>query len=104
MPNSMTDIRTRISSGAYNCQTAGLLPGSLQTNIVILPADYAHDFLEYCLRNPKPCRSWRWARFCCARASQIPCLHLADVAARWADALLHRCLRVLRGDLGINRG
>jgi len=51
----MTEIRTRISSGAYNCQTAGLLPGSLQTNIVILPADYAHDFLEYCLRNPKPC-------------------------------------------------
>lgn len=51
----MGDVRAQIRSGTHAGQTAGLCPGSLQTNIVILPADHAHDFLEYCLRNPKPC-------------------------------------------------
>lgn len=51
----MKDVRAEIRSGAHTGQTAGLCPGYLQTNIVILPVDHAHDFLEYCLRNPKPC-------------------------------------------------
>ncbi|MCG8695124.1 MAG: putative hydro-lyase, partial [Minwuiales bacterium] len=35
--------------------TAGMAPGYLQGNIVILPADLALDFARYCQRNPKPC-------------------------------------------------
>eukprot|EP00300_Choanocystis_sp_HF-7_P003375 c12589_g1_i1.p1 GENE.c12589_g1_i1~~c12589_g1_i1.p1 ORF type:complete len:284 (+),score=51.35 c12589_g1_i1:64-852(+) len=35
--------------------TTGLCPGYLQANIVMLEASVADDFLEFCLRNPKPC-------------------------------------------------
>ena len=35
--------------------TSGLAPGSVQGNIVILPADLAADFLRFCQANPKPC-------------------------------------------------
>jgi uncharacterized protein YcsI (UPF0317 family) len=27
----------------------------VQTNLVILPGNYAFDFLKFCVRNPKPC-------------------------------------------------
>jgi uncharacterized protein YcsI (UPF0317 family) len=32
-----------------------LAPGYVQCNIVILPADWANDFLRFCQLNPKPC-------------------------------------------------
>jgi len=35
--------------------TAGIAKGYVQTNLMILPADYAFDFLLFCQRNPKPC-------------------------------------------------
>ena len=47
--------RARIRSGAITGQTAGMGPGLVQGNIAILPADWAEDFLRFCLRNPKPC-------------------------------------------------
>ncbi|PWC52689.1 putative hydro-lyase [Azospirillum sp. TSO22-1] len=47
--------RQRIRSGAYAGQTAGLAPGHVQANLVILPADWAGDFLRFCQANPKPC-------------------------------------------------
>lgn len=47
--------RARIRAGEHTGQTAGLAPGYVQGNVVILPRDMAHDFLAYCHRNPKPC-------------------------------------------------
>jgi uncharacterized protein YcsI (UPF0317 family) len=35
--------------------TAGLAPGYVQANLVILPYDLAFDFLVFCLRNTKSC-------------------------------------------------
>ena len=35
--------------------TAGLAPGYAQANLVILPQDWAWDFLLFCQRNPRPC-------------------------------------------------
>jgi uncharacterized protein YcsI (UPF0317 family) len=36
-------------------QTAGLAPGFVQGNLVVLPADVAGEFLRFCQQNPKPC-------------------------------------------------
>jgi uncharacterized protein YcsI (UPF0317 family) len=49
------EARARIRRGEYTGQTAGVGPGMAQGNIAILPADWAEDFLRFCLRNPKPC-------------------------------------------------
>jgi uncharacterized protein YcsI (UPF0317 family) len=35
--------------------TAGLAPGFVQANLVVLPRDLAFDFLLFTQRNPKPC-------------------------------------------------
>lgn len=35
--------------------TAGVAPGYVQANLVILPRAQAFDFLLFCQRNPKPC-------------------------------------------------
>jgi len=34
--------------GAWDTPTAGLAPGYAQANLVILPRDYAYDFLLFC--------------------------------------------------------
>ncbi len=52
---SSSAIRARIRSGAYTGTTAGLAPGMAQGNLAILPADWAEEFLRFCLQNPKPC-------------------------------------------------
>jgi len=49
------DVRSRIRSGEHEGPTAGLARRHVQTNLVILPGDYAFDFLKFCVRNPKPC-------------------------------------------------
>jgi uncharacterized protein YcsI (UPF0317 family) len=36
-------------------QTAGLAPGFVQGNLVVLPGDVADEFLRFCKQNPKPC-------------------------------------------------
>ena len=41
--------------GEYSGQTAGMAPGMVQGNLAILPANWADDFLRFCLQNPKPC-------------------------------------------------
>lgn len=48
-------VRSAIRKGAYRAHTAGLARGALQSNIAILPEQYALDFMRYCQRNPKPC-------------------------------------------------
>jgi len=48
-------VRRRIREGGHQGHTAGLVPGRLQANLVILPASHALDFMRFCQRNPKPC-------------------------------------------------
>lgn len=52
---SHEQVRNEIRRGTYQSHTAGLGAGFLQTNLVILPQDYALDFMRFCQRNPKPC-------------------------------------------------
>lgn len=47
--------RAEIRSGAFTGQTAGLAPGFVQGNVIILPASHAADFLRFAQANPKPC-------------------------------------------------
>ena len=49
------EIRKEIREGRYTRPTAGLAPGYVQANLVILRERYAFDFLLFCQRNPKPC-------------------------------------------------
>jgi uncharacterized protein YcsI (UPF0317 family) len=47
--------RRRIRAGDFSGPTAGLAPGNVQANLVILPVALAHDFLRFAHANPKPC-------------------------------------------------
>lgn len=49
------EVRARIRAGEYAGPTAGLASGFAQANLVVLPGEYAFDFLKFCVRNPKPC-------------------------------------------------
>lgn len=49
------EARRAIRAGEITGQTSGLAEGHVQGNVVILPQAFAHDFLRYCQRNPKPC-------------------------------------------------
>ncbi|XEU34699.1 putative hydro-lyase [Tistrella bauzanensis] len=47
--------RAQIRAGAFTGQTAGLAPGFVQGNVIILPDSHAGDFLRFAQANPKPC-------------------------------------------------
>lgn len=49
------EIRRRIRAGEHTTHTAGLAPGHVQANLVMLHRSLALDFLIFCLRNPQPC-------------------------------------------------
>lgn len=49
------EVRRACREGSWSGPTAGLAAGYAQTNLVILPQDWAFDFLLFCQRNPKPC-------------------------------------------------
>jgi uncharacterized protein YcsI (UPF0317 family) len=49
------EVRASIRDGGHDGPTSGLAPGFAQANLVILPEEYAFDFLRFCVRNPKPC-------------------------------------------------
>jgi uncharacterized protein YcsI (UPF0317 family) len=53
--NAGAQERLRIRSGAFTGPTAGLAPGNVQANLVILPRALAGDFLRFAQANPKPC-------------------------------------------------
>ncbi len=53
--NSPQAARRRIRGGEITGETSGLAPGRVQGNVAILPADWADEFLRFCLLNPKPC-------------------------------------------------
>ncbi len=48
-------LRQQIRMGNFTNNTSGFAPGCVQGNIVILPKDWAGDFLQFCQFNPKPC-------------------------------------------------
>ncbi len=52
---TLDKMRIRIRSGEYAGPTSGVARGHVQANLVVLPEDYAFDFLRFCVRNPKPC-------------------------------------------------
>lgn len=53
--NHSHSIRQKIRSGEIQGQTSGMATGYVQGNLVILPKDWADDFLAFCHFNPKPC-------------------------------------------------
>lgn len=50
-----SELRGLVRDNSFAIQTGGSYRGFVQTNIVILPAEYAQDFKRYCQLNPKPC-------------------------------------------------
>lgn len=48
-------FRGAVRRGAFRATTAGLLPGFVQANLVVVPRSWAEEFLEFCVRNPRPC-------------------------------------------------
>jgi uncharacterized protein YcsI (UPF0317 family) len=49
------DVRAMIREGRWAAPTSGLSLGYAQANMIILPKDWAYDFLLFAVRNPKPC-------------------------------------------------
>lgn len=47
------DVREYIKSGKITGPTSGMCPGYAQANLVVLPKEYAYDFLLFTQRNPK---------------------------------------------------
>jgi len=52
---SPVELRKRIRSGLHTGHTSGYAKGYVQCNVIILPKDWATDFLQFCQLNPKPC-------------------------------------------------
>jgi uncharacterized protein YcsI (UPF0317 family) len=50
-----SDVRAAIRARRWTGTTAGLAPGHVQANLVVLPQGLAYDFLRFCVANPKPC-------------------------------------------------
>ena len=48
-------VRQQIRHGALTGPTAGLAPGHIQANIVMLPRAWAEDFEQFCQANAKAC-------------------------------------------------
>jgi uncharacterized protein YcsI (UPF0317 family) len=53
--STAAQIRAACRSGSWTSPTSGLALGYQQANLVVLPQEYAFDFLLFCHRNPKPC-------------------------------------------------
>lgn len=52
---SASEVRALVRGGKWRAPTSGLALGHVQANMIILPKDWAFDFLLYATRNPKPC-------------------------------------------------
>jgi uncharacterized protein YcsI (UPF0317 family) len=49
------DLRALIRAGSFKGSSEGLAKAYAQANLVVLPKEYAFEFVLFCLRNPKPC-------------------------------------------------
>ncbi len=49
------ELRQAIRSKRHTGPTSGLATGAMQGNVVILPADWANEFLLFCQKNPVSC-------------------------------------------------
>ncbi len=49
------EVRHLCRTGAWTRPTPGAALGFVQANLVVVPQDWAFDFLLFCQRNPKPC-------------------------------------------------
>lgn len=95
MSSTPAATRALIRAGQHRGNTSGLCPGFVQCNVVILPADWAAEFLRFCQLNPKPCPL-------IAMAASPGDYHLAEAGADfdirtdvpqyriWQDGLLTR--------------
>src|SRR5690348_16611982 len=54
-PTTGQAARLAIRRKEHTGSTSGFAPGFVQANLAILPQALAEDFLQFCLRNPKPC-------------------------------------------------
>lgn len=48
-------MRSLCRTGEFTGPTSGVAEGYVQANMMIVPREYAFDFLLFCQRNPKPC-------------------------------------------------
>lgn len=53
--NTGKELRSAIRNGSFNKPTSGQASDYVQANLVILPKDWAWDFLLFAQRNKKPC-------------------------------------------------
>ena len=52
---SPKEMRELIRKGEWTHPTSGLSHCHVQANMIVLPKDWAYDFLVFAQRNPKPC-------------------------------------------------
>jgi len=55
MAETGKEARQMIASGEWRKPTAGLAPGYVQANLVVLPQTEAEEFAAFCAANPKAC-------------------------------------------------
>ncbi len=48
-------FRQACREGSFTLATAGLAPGYLQANLMVVPGEAAAEFRQFCELNPKPC-------------------------------------------------
>lgn len=104
---SPRDFRALCRAGRYAGATAGIAPGHVQANLMIVSRAAAFDFLLFCQRNPKPCplvevlEAGRWEPVAAPGAdirSDLPGYRVyrdgtlvdevADITALWRDDLV----------------
>lgn len=54
-PLNSVALRAGCRIGTFDGPTSGHALGSVQANMVILPAEFAAEFRDFCDKNPKPC-------------------------------------------------
>lgn len=70
-----SEVRALIREGKITGQTCGMCDGYAQGNLLILPKEYAYDFLLFTQRNPKSC----------------PILEVGDVGSRLVKRMAAGC-------------
>jgi uncharacterized protein YcsI (UPF0317 family) len=55
MFSTAADLRRAIRTSQFTGPTAGCAPGYVQTNLVVLPAEAAAEFAQFCKLNDRPC-------------------------------------------------